>query len=151
MIQRTCILVVLFMFAFMFSQAQTQQDSTNIKKAALGYLESQHNVNAAQMKNAIHPRMVKRTVWLDKYAQKEYLRETFSENMIYLAETYNVSGERFPKNPKKEVVFFDVAEKVASVKVIADDWIDYMHLAKINDEWKIINVAWQFNDTKKHQ
>ncbi len=131
--------------------AQTAQDTLEIRQAALGYIESQHNINPKQMEEALHPRLVKRSVFRDKATQKEYISEYFAENMIILAEKYNVKRDKFPKNPKKEVRLLDVSAKTASVKLIADDWIDYMHIVKINGVWKIINVLWQYNDIKQHQ
>ena len=94
--------------------------------------------------------MVKRTFWKNKETNKEYLRETFRDAMILLAETYNKDGDKFPNNPKKEVIILDIFDKTASVKLIADDWIDYMHLVKLNDKWQIVNVLWQFKDSSKH-
>ncbi len=73
-----------------------------IKQVALDYIESQHHVKPEQFERAAHPRMVKRTFWTDKSTQKEYLRETFTDAMILLAETYNKDGDKFPENPKKE-------------------------------------------------
>ncbi len=132
-----------------FVFGQTKQDSIDIKRVALDYIESQHNAQPEQFKRAAHPRMVKRTFWTDKSTKKEYLRETFSDAMILLAETYNKDGNNFPEKPRKEVVFLDVYDKVASVKLIADDWIDYMHIVKLNGKWQLVNVLWQFNDSKK--
>jgi hypothetical protein len=77
--------------------------------------------------------------------------EYFAENMIILAESYNVKNDKFPKNPKKEVKLLDISARAASVKLVADEWIDYMHIVKINGEWKIINVLWQYNDLSAHQ
>ena len=94
--------------------------------------------------------MVKRTFWTNKKTGKEYLRETFPDAMILLAETYNQDGSNFPENPKKEVLNLDIYDKTASVKLIADDWIDYMHIVKLNGKWQLVNVLWQFNDSKDH-
>lgn len=132
------------------SLGQTKQDSLAIRQAALDYIESQHTPNPAQMERALHPRMVKRTFWKDKAAGKDYLREASTEQMVLLAETYNKKGDQFPANPKKEVRLLDVSDRTASVKLIADDWIDYMHLAKLNGTWKIVNVLWQYHDSTKH-
>jgi hypothetical protein len=131
--------------------AQTRQDTLAIQRAALDYIESQHKPNPQQMERALHPRLVKRTFWKDKVTGKEFLDENFAENMVILAERYNVKGDKFPANPKKEVKLLDVSDRTASVKLIADDWIDYMHVAKINGQWKIVNVLWQFHDSGKHQ
>ncbi|WP_276482204.1 nuclear transport factor 2 family protein [Paraflavitalea pollutisoli] len=129
---------------------QTKQDSLDIKQAALDYIESQHKPNPAQMEQALHPRMVKRTFWKDKATGKDYVRETTTESMVLLAESYNIKGDKFPTAPKKEVKLLDVSERTASVKLIADEWIDYIHVVKLNGAWKIINVLWQYNDIKQH-
>ncbi|TAI47611.1 nuclear transport factor 2 family protein [Flagellimonas allohymeniacidonis] len=131
-------------------QGQTQEDSLAIKQVALDYIESQHNAKPEQFERAAHPRMVKRTFWTNKKTGKEYLRETFTDAMVLLAETYNVAGDRFPENPKKEVVILDIFDRTASVKLIADDWIDYMHIVKLNGKWQLVNVLWQFNDSANH-
>ncbi|MDY8135511.1 nuclear transport factor 2 family protein [Aquimarina sp. 2201CG5-10] len=144
-----------FLFLSFFSfisfsiYGQTKQDSLSIKQVALDYIESQHNVKPEQFERAAHPRMVKRTFWTDKQTKKQYLRETFSDAMILLAETYNQNGDKFPKNPKKEVIILDIFDKTASVKLIADEWIDYMHIIKLNKKWQIVNVLWQFKDASK--
>ncbi|MFT3679912.1 MAG: nuclear transport factor 2 family protein [Ferruginibacter sp.] len=144
----TCLLALLLTGNHLF--AQTSADSTAIKQAALDYIESQHTPNPAQMERALHPRMVKRTFWKDKVTGKDYVRETTAESMILLAESYNKNGDKFPAVPKKDIKLLDVSERTASVKLTADEWIDYMHLVKLNGTWKIINVLWEFNDISQH-
>ncbi|GAB3333284.1 hypothetical protein GCM10027299_40620 [Larkinella ripae] len=144
------ILSLLFFLTGNLLFGQTKQDSSAIQQAALDYIESQHKPNPGQMERALHPRMVKRTFWKDKATGKDYVRETTTESMILLAESYNKKGDQFPASPRKEVLLLDVSERTASVKLVADDWIDYMHLVKINGVWKIINVLWQFNKTDQH-
>ncbi|MFD1602245.1 nuclear transport factor 2 family protein [Flavobacterium artemisiae] len=144
-------LILLFLCVSSKFQAQTAQDSAAIKRVALAYIEAQHTPNPKLMESALHPRMVKRSVFRNKTAQKDFVSEFFAENMIILAETYNVKGDKFPKNPRKEVKLLDVSAKTASVKLVADAWIDYMHIVKVNGEWKIINVLWQYNDVSQHE
>ncbi|UOY06826.1 nuclear transport factor 2 family protein [Muricauda sp. SCSIO 64092] len=144
-----------FALSFFFLQTcyvkgQTAKDTLDIKQVALDYIESQHLVKPERFERAAHPRMVKRTFWTDKKTGKEYLRETFTDAMVLLAETYNQDGDGFPKNPKKEVVILDIYDKTASVKLIADEWIDYMHIVKLNGKWQLVNVLWQFNDSESH-
>ena len=75
--------------------------------------------------------MVKKTFWTKEQTQKEYFRETFTHEMILLAETHNLEKDKFPENPKKEVIVLDVNIKVASVKLIAYDWIDHVQIVKL--------------------
>ncbi len=145
-----CLFISLSYLAILTGVAQTAQDSLEIKQAALDYIESQHKLKPEQFERSAHPRMVKRTFWVNKKTQKEYLGETFTDAMILLAETYNQKGDKFPENPMKEVIILDVFDKTASVKLIADDWIDYMHIVKLEGKWQIVNVLWQFKDASKH-
>ncbi|MCH2194049.1 MAG: nuclear transport factor 2 family protein [Kordia sp.] len=95
--------------------------------------------------------MLKRTFWTHKKTGEEYLREVLRDAMILLAATYNRNGDQFPKKPKKEIVILDIHDKKASVKLMADEWIDYMHIVQLNGKWQIVNVLWQFNDSKDHK
>ncbi len=140
----------LFFLLSCYVKGQTAKDSLEIKQVALDYIESQHLAKPEQFERSAHPRMVKRTFWTDKKTGKEYLRETFTDAMVLLAETYNQDGDGFPENPKKEVIILDIYDKTASVKLIADEWIDYMHIVKLNGKWQLVNVLWQFNDSESH-
>ncbi|MEM8928810.1 MAG: nuclear transport factor 2 family protein [Bacteroidota bacterium] len=129
---------------------QTTQDSIAIRQVALDYIESQHKVEPERFERSVHPRMAKRTFWTDKKTGKEYLRETHTDAMVLLTETYNKEGNGFPANPKKNITILDIYKKTASVKLEADEWIDYMHIVKLNGKWQLVNVLWQFNDSEDH-
>ena len=144
------ILLTILFHSIISIHAQTKKDTLEITQVALDYIESQHNVVPEQFERAAHPRMVKRTFWTNKETGKEYLRETFTDAMILLAATYNKTGERFPENPKKEIIILDIFDRTASVKRSADDWRDYMHIVKLNGKWQLVNVLWQFNDSADH-
>jgi hypothetical protein len=144
-------LLIVIAFCSFKIQAQTAQDTIDIKRVTLAYIEAQHNPDPKLMEGALHPRLVKRSVFKNKPTKKDYISEYFAENMIILAESYNVKGDKFPKNPRKEVKLLDISARTASVKLIADTWIDYMHIVKTNGEWKIINVLWQYNDLSQHE
>ena len=126
-------------------------DLDKITRAALDYIESQHVPNAEMMSKGIDSKLAKRTYWQKKDGT-QFIMETNAEFMVELAESYNKSGDMFPESPTARVTILEVNKKVASVKLEADDWIDYMHLYK-NDkgEWKILNVLWQYKDVSKHK
>ena len=46
-------------------------------------------------------------------------------------------------NRRAEVIILDRYEGAASVRTTFDQWIDYMHIVKVGDDWKIINVLWE--------
>ena len=58
-------------------------------------------------------------------------------------------GRAPTEKQEKEVTILDIYNNAASVKVIASTWIDYLHVAKWNGEWKIVNVLWELKPEKK--
>ena len=149
MLRRRLLLALLGLSA-LNAWSGSASDRELIERAVLGYIEAQHQSAPELMAGALHHKLVKRTFWHRRNGE-EYIRETDYDTMIYLAGHYNKSGDRFPKNPLKEVTILDVDRQVATVKLSADDWIDYMHLIKVNNHWKIVNVVWQYKDIAKHR
>ena len=127
-----------------------EADRKAITTAARNYIVSQHISSRELMAAALHPKLVKRTYW-GKGSQQETILETSRETMLNVAENYNRNGDKFPANPRVEIKILDIDQRVASVKLSADDWIDYMHLVKNpQGQWQILNVLWQYHDIGQH-
>lgn len=142
-------LLFVLVSAFCFSSnAQTDEDRSEIKQAALDYVEGVYEVNASKIERSVHPELVKRGFFIKKN-ETAYSPHamTFAE-LVELSKNYNKSG-KLAKDAPKEVVVFDVSDQTASVKVTAIWGIDYMHLAKYDGKWKIINILWQSPPKKK--
>jgi hypothetical protein len=60
--------------------------------------------------------------------------------MSFLKEMDDTSPKETEKDPKKEVVIFDVFQNIASAKLTAQAWTDYLHLTKIGGKWGIVNI-----------
>ncbi|WDE14364.1 nuclear transport factor 2 family protein [Thalassomonas haliotis] len=128
-----------------------QADQQAIKEAAKNYIVSQHISSKELMAGALHAKLVKRTYWAAGKGQ-EFIMETSRETMLKVAESYNKSGDKFPETPRVEIEILDIDQRVASVKLSADDWIDYMHLVKTaQGQWQILNVLWQYHEISKHK
>jgi hypothetical protein len=37
----------------------------------------------------------------------------------------------------------DVADSIASAKVVSEPFVDYLHLAKLDGSWSIVNVLYE--------
>ena len=139
-IKLTALIVVILAFCFT-TQAQTE-DETAVRQAAMDYIEAVYNVNPAQIERSIHPDLVKRGFFIKK-GENVYSPHSMSfAELVELSKTYNKKGN-LPKDAPKEVVVFDVSDQTASAKVTAIWGIDYLHLAKYDGKWKIINILWQ--------
>ena len=56
------------------------------------------------------------------------------------------AGRPTPKaEQQKDVTVLDVFENAASAKIVASSWIDYLHLARFNGRWVIVNVLWELH------
>lgn len=136
------VFLLMLVLAFSFSINAQADDEKAVKQAAMDYIEAVYNVNPAQAERSVHPDLVKRGFFIKK-GETAYSPHsmTFAE-LVELAKNYNKNGT-VPKDAPKEVVVFEVSDQTASVKVTAVWGIDYMHLAKYEGRWKIINILWQ--------
>ncbi|BBM03342.1 nuclear transport factor 2 family protein [Microbulbifer sp. GL-2] len=145
--------IALLTLSFLLANAVTANspdDKKNIERAVLDYIESQHQVKPRLMGRGLDKKLAKRTYWKAKDGS-EFIMETDYETMLWIAENYNKNGDKFPPSPRIDIDILDIDSRAASVKLSVDEWIDYMHLYKNDrDEWKIINVLWQYHDNNRH-
>jgi hypothetical protein len=115
-------------------------EAAAIKAAALDYIEGWYEGNAERMARAVHPELVKRIIFTDANGSR-------IENMGATKLVANVKNGGGTKTPiakqKKDVTILDRYQNAASVKVVASDWVDYLHLARIDGQWRIVNVLWE--------
>ena len=133
--------VLLFGFSN-FAFAQTDADREGVRQAALDYVEGVYEVAPQRIERSVHQDLVKRGFYIKKGDDAySFSPMTFAE-LVNLSKTYNKSG-KLPKTAPKEVVVLDVLDQTASVKLTAVWGIDYMHLAKYDGKWMILNILWQ--------
>lgn len=139
------ILVVGFIFCVSGVQAQTnvsETDKAAIKQTALDYIEGWYEGNAERMERALHPELAKRIVRTNPQNGQSRLDQMSA--LALVQGTRRGFGKQTPKDKQqKDVIILDVYGNTASVKIIASDWIDYLHIAKSNGRWVIVNVLWE--------
>jgi hypothetical protein len=146
--------VLLLLASFSKAQAQTAPttpaaaDAAAIKQTALDYIEGWYEGNAERMERALHPELAKRIVRTDPKTGRSGLGQMSA--MTLVQGTRNGGGKETPKEQQqKDVTILDVFENAASVKIVASDWVDYLHMAKSNGRWVIVNVLWELKPQKK--
>ena len=148
--RKLCITFTLVLLAFAAqtpAQAQVPADSEAIKQTALDYIEGWYEGNAERMERALHPELAKRIVRSNPEGRS---RLDQMSAMSLVQGTKRGGGKDTPKEKQqKDVTILDVFEGAASVKVVASDWIDYLHMAKYNGRWVIVNVLWELKPQKK--
>ena len=116
-------------------------DKQAITQTALDYVEGWYEGNAERMERALHPDLAKRVVFTDERGRSRL------EQMSAMGLVQGVKrggGKDTPKEKQqKDITILDVFENAASVKAVMSGWIDYMHMAKVNGHWVIVNVLWE--------
>ena len=120
-------------------------DSAAIRATALDYIEGWYNGDAERMERAVHPELAKRIVMVNSESGRGSLDQVGA--MTLVQRTKRGGGKDTPAEQRqKDIEILDVFRNVASVKVTMSGWIDYMHLARFNGRWMIVNVLWEFKE-----
>jgi hypothetical protein len=120
------------------------KDIAEIKRIAAGYLIALQQRKPELMKEVMYKGLSKHTV--SNYGDGgQYLRATTYDEMIKFAQSWNSDGTRFPPNPNNQVTVLDSYKNMATVKLVSDNWYEYLHLVKLDGKWKIKNLVWANN------
>lgn len=123
-------------------------DAAAIKQTALDYIEGYYDGNAERMERALHPDLAKRIVRTDPTSKRSRLEQMSAMGLVQATRSH--ANKPTPKDQQqKDVTILDAFENAASVKVVASDWIDYLHVAKFNGRWVIVNVLWELKPQKQ--
>jgi len=126
-----------------YSQTDRSRDPDReaIRQTALDYIEGWYEGNAVRMERALHPDLAKRIVRTNAQGQSQ-LQQMSAMGLVQGVK--RGGGNQTPKEKQqKDVIILDLFENAASVKIIASDWVDYLHIAKSNGRWVIVNVLWE--------
>jgi hypothetical protein len=122
--------------------AQTATDSAAIRAAAHDYIRGWYAGDAARMERSLHPDLAKRIVARGRTDGRSTVDHMTAAALI--AQTARGGGRDTPADRRRgDVRILDIFGDAASVRVDAHDWVDFMHLGKVEGEWKIINVLWE--------
>lgn len=139
---------IILLASMSVARAQTPADPEAIKQTALDYIEGWYEGNAERMERSLHPELAKRMVYTASETGRNQLNQMSAMTLVQA--TRAGYGRNTPEDKQqRDVVILDVFENAASVKVVAADWVDYLHMAKWNDRWVIVNVLWELKPSKK--
>lgn len=113
------------------------EDREAIQRAVADYCEGYYRRNQEQTFRAYHPECLKRA----------FERNQF--NVYYLivqtrASMVDVAGirERSIENPEFEIIIDEVLGDMSTVRLYSNNWVDYLHVVKARDEWKLLHAAY---------
>lgn len=139
-------IILLSFIALFYSSsisAQTKDDSLSIKQTAMNYIEGFYEGNVERMEKALHPELAKRIIRTDPQSGRQRLDQMSALTLLNI--TKSGGGKMIPVDQRIfEFKILDITGNNASVRTVAKGFFDYIHMAKWNGEWKIVNVLWDF-------
>jgi len=135
------IVLVLSVAALTWGSATTSNEKTAVAVVAQNYMDAYYTADSARMQKTLHPDFHKRT------RRTVNGRTEISEDTVQsMVEGVRLgSGQEIPSAERvQKIEVLDVYRDAASVKVVTGRWIDYMHLTKLNGEWRVLDVVLQY-------
>jgi hypothetical protein len=119
-----------------------------IYQTLLDYMESWYSHEFERLEKSFYPAVVKRGFYpLHQSGEKCISISTVSE-MIERVRAAAIT-DRSPRSKDEwiaEIEILDIYQQIATAKATGDGWVDYVHLADVNGEWKIINILYDRHD-----
>lgn len=143
-------LVLVFVLLFTCGAAsageEAESDITAIHAAVANYAEGWFSSNPDRMERAVHPNLAKYNVRKVGKTDREYLATMTAEELVAMTHHNQewVEGRKFHE---MSILYQD--DHIAVVHAVSDGFYDLCNLAKINGEWKIVQVLWGRNNLGK--
>mmetsp|Transcript_75247 Transcript_75247/g.178788 ORF Transcript_75247/g.178788 Transcript_75247/m.178788 type:complete len:361 (+) Transcript_75247:71-1153(+) len=116
------------------------EDVEAVRAACLDYVEGMYDLEPDRIQRSVHVEMAKRGFARQPYVE---LPMTQPELVNKGKNGLRDDGKKIEAGARKEVVIYEVLDQTASVKLLACWGVDFMHLAKYDGKWKVVNVMWQ--------
>ena len=130
------------------AQSKASSDTEAVRAASMDYIEALYQAQPDRIARSVHPKLTK-LGYSKKQGASDYSESPMTYDQLFnLAGSWNKDGKRPIATAPKDVTIYEVLDQTASVKVTALWGIDYMHLAKFDGKWKIINILWQQHPPK---
>ncbi|MGA8440369.1 MAG: nuclear transport factor 2 family protein [Candidatus Sulfotelmatobacter sp.] len=110
-------------------------DTSAIRATVQNYIEGYYTGDAARMEQSLHPHYLKHMIHGDIP-----MREKSGSEMVEEIRSHGPSD--LPRAEQTEQIsVLDIAGDIASAKLVAAHWVDYMTLSKLDGQWKILSVV----------
>ena len=121
-------------------QAAVEREA--VRRAALDYLEGFYHGDSTMIVRSVRPDVRKAGFYRDGTAPYAADDMPFKA-MIDYTNNFRKAGRTTPATAPREVIVGEINDQTATAKVVAWWGIDYLHLAKYDGKWMIVNVIWQ--------
>ena len=123
--------------------AQPTNDAAAVKATVTNYIEAYYSSDPVRMECSLHPQYLKHTISGPAGAT----RMTEHSGLEMIEDIQSQQGKITPIADRVEkIIVLDVSGDVATAKLETARWVDYLSLAKLNGQWKILSVVLREQD-----
>jgi len=120
-------------------EARHRRDVDAIRVTASNYIEGWYTGDVARMRASLHERAIKRQLRPERPRADEQVQELpVSELLARVAH-----NSQAPRLGRRDVDVLEVDGNVALARVRADDWVDWLQLARVGGEWRVVYASWR--------
>jgi hypothetical protein len=126
------------------TSAAPATDEEGVTRAAMNYMDGALQADADRVARGVHEELNKVVI----RTSRETGRQSLSYNThTTLVEIVRGLSERMAEVEDKsvDVTIFDIGNDMAAARAVGQLWYDFLQLAKIDGEWRIVNVLWAQN------
>jgi hypothetical protein len=120
-------------------QGVTADDLTSIERAATDYIEAWLTGDADRMADCLHPELTKRSIDRDARGGHASIDAMTQRDMVEA--TRAGRGTKLPRG--YEVTIEDAFRNIATARVDSARYVDFLHIARFEDRWRIVSVLWE--------
>jgi hypothetical protein len=118
-------------------------DREGVIQAAMDYMEGALFADADRVARGVHEELNKVVVSTVQETGRQRLRYNTHTTLV---EIVRGIAERMADVDKSvDVTVFDIGNDLAAARAIGEQWYDFLQLAKIKGQWRIVNVLWSPN------
>ncbi len=120
-----------------------KEDRDAIVQACHDYFAAWYTADAERMADCLHPDLAKRSVAREEDGRAWTLRCLDARTMID-ATREGRGAQRAPEGERwMHIAVRDAYGRIASAIVVSYPYVEYLHLAKFDDRWRIVNTIWE--------
>ena len=117
------------------AQQNKTADLSAVRATVRDYIEAYYTGDARRMEQTLHPHYLKHVIH-----GNIPMREKTGLQMVQ--DVRSAGPTDLPKAEQvEEISVLDVSGEIASAKLVAAYWVDYITLSKSSGEWKILSVV----------
>jgi putative lumazine-binding protein len=113
-------------------------DRMAIEAVSTEYFQAWFAGDGERMRATLHPHLAKRRI-RSPGTGSLVLHEDPTETLV----EDTAAGEGTDFDPKQHVTVCDVSDDIATVVVRSEPFVEYLHLARFDDRWLIVNALYR--------